>query len=200
MAMTKNKQSGFTLIEMVVTLAIIGILTRLLTPVVANYIDQARITRASQETQLIADAILNFNKNTGKWPVFLAGSNITVNSATYNVLTGPGNQPACASCTLTWLNTNNVGDLGNILERNTAGFPTTGKFAWRGPYITSVGADPWGNQYYVNGTGMAFGQNKAVFVLSAGPNQTIETTFSQNIGSGSSAVVIGGDDIVARVR
>ena len=198
--MTKNNKSGFTLIEMAVTLAIIGTLAAILTPLVSNYVDQARVTRANSETQNIASAILSFSKDTGKFPIFQSGANITVTSATYNVLVGPGTAPGCSGgCTTTWLSSNS-GDLGNILERNTPVYGTTGKFAWRGPYLTNIAADPWGNRYYVNGPGMAFGQKRAVFVLSAGPNGTIDTTFSQDIGSGAAAITIGADDIVARVK
>ena len=197
--MTKTKTSGFTLIEVAVTLAIIGLLAAILTPVVGNYVDQARTTRAASETQNIANAILGFSKDTGKFPIFESGASITVSSTTFNVLVGPGTAAGCSGCTATWLSSNS-GDLGNILERNTPNYTTTGKFAWRGPYLTDIASDPWGNKYYVNGPGMAFGQKKAVFVLSAGPNGVIDTTFSQDTGSGSSAVTVGGDDIVARVR
>src|SRR6185503_4494633 len=50
-------QGGFTLIEIVVTLAIVGVLAAMLTPVVGKYIDEARVTRASDETQTISTAI-----------------------------------------------------------------------------------------------------------------------------------------------
>ena len=79
-------------------------------------------------------------------------------------------------------------------------YTTVGKFAWRGPYAANVGADPWGYAYVVNAGALAFGVNQAAFVISAGPNSKIETAFTQSIGSGSSAVVIGGDDIAARIR
>lgn len=199
--MTKSNPSGFTLIETVVTLVIIGVLAAILTPIVAKYIDESRATRASQEAQTIADAILNFNKNTGKWPIFTTGVNITTSTTIYQVLTSPGTDPACSSCSGTWLPAaGSRGSLSDILELNTPSYTTSGKFAWRGPYTNGVGTDPWGNAYIVNAASLAFGLNRAAFVLSAGPNATIETTFSQNIGSGASAVTASGDDIVARIR
>ena len=77
---------------------------------------------------------------------------------------------------------------------------------WNGPYInTQLSSDPWGDQYLVNvrfldtqaGAADADGAvRKAVFVISAGPNQTIETPFSQPV----SEALVYGDDIVARVR
>lgn len=201
--MSRRIDSGFTLLELAVTLAIIGILAAILTPMVGKYIDDARITRASDEAQSIAKAILNFNKDTGKWPIFTSGANIVVTSSTFQVLTSQGTYPSCSTdCTTAgWSPTaGKINSVSNSLEYNTEGYTTLGKFAWRGPYATNIGTDPWGNAYLVNAGSLAFGQSKAAFVLSAGPNGKIETTFSQNIGSGSSAVTIGGDDLTARIK
>src|SRR5438132_7151108 len=87
--MKSNWNSGFTLIEIVVVLFVIGILAAILTPLVNKYVDDARITRANQEAQTIADGILNFNKNTGKWPIFTSGVNPTTTTPIYQVLQGP---------------------------------------------------------------------------------------------------------------
>lgn len=197
--MTRHREAGFTLMEMTVTLAIIAILAAIMTPLVNKYIDDARVTRASQEAQTIADGILNFNKDTGKWPIFVSGTGITSSSTIYSILISPGGDPPCSVDCASWLPASR-GQIDAILERNSPGHTTSGKFAWRGPYLTSVGADPWGYAYIVNASSLAFGVNRAVFVLSAGLNSKIETTYSQNIGSGSAAVAVGGDDIVARVR
>ena len=209
--MAKSNRSGFTLIEMVVVLAIIGILAAILTPMVGNYINEARVTRASQEAQTIADAILNFNKNTGKWPIFTSGVNPTTATSIYQVLAGPGTYPTCDGGTITCTTAtwNALGSstetISNQVEFDKPGgtanaYTTLGKFGWRGPYATNIGSDPWGYAYVVNSGALAFGLNQAAFVLSAGPNSKIETAFTQNIGSGSSAFVVGGDDVVARIR
>ena len=52
--MRARRSSGFTLIEVVVTLMIIGVLAAILTPLVTKYIDDARTTRTAQEAQTIA--------------------------------------------------------------------------------------------------------------------------------------------------
>src|SRR2546426_4173952 len=93
--MKSNWNSGFTLIEIVVVLGVIGILAAILTPVVNKYVDEARITRANQEAQTIGDGILNFNKDTGKWPIFNSGTNPTTTTPIYQVLYGPGTTPTC---------------------------------------------------------------------------------------------------------
>jgi general secretion pathway protein G len=199
---------GFTLLEMAIAMAIIATLAAVLAPRIGDYIMEARIARASADAHAIADAIGNFNKTTGKWPIFQSGANITSTSLIYTVLHSPtatGQTPICSassclSCNCALWNSASRADISAILERNTPVYPTAGKFAWKGPYVTSLGADPWGNLYVVNADSLKFSVNRAGFVLSAGPNAIIETRFDQDIGSGSAPFSAGGDDIVARFR
>ncbi len=191
-------ESGFTLIELVVVLVVIMVLAAILTPMVTNLISEARVTRAELEVVNISRAIFNFNKATGKWPIFVSGANITTGSTIYEVLAGPGNLPTAPN-QLSWLSTSR-GDLEEVLIRNVPGHGTSGRFAWRGPYAQELGDDPWGNAYLVNGGSLAFGVSRAGMVISAGPNGELETAFTQNIGSGQAAVAVGGDDIVSRVK
>ena len=194
----QRDKSGFTLIELVVVLVVIMVLAAILTPMLSNLINEARETRAELEVLNISRAIMNFNKATGKWPIFVSGANITTSSSIYEVVAGPGTLPAAPSH-LTWLSTSR-GDLEEVLGRNLPGHGTSGRFAWRGPYVQDLGEDPWGNAYLVNSGSLAFGVTRAGMVISAGPNGEIETAFTQNIGSGQAAVTVGGDDIVSRVK
>lgn len=106
-------------------------------------------------------------------------------------------------------NSGHVDFLDNHLVKNRAGYALRGPSSnrgWNGPYLSSeFSADPWGNRYLVNvayldseaGVADALGVSKnAVFVLCAGPNQTVETPFTQPIIDAE----IFGDDIGTRLR
>ncbi len=59
------------------------------------------------------------------------------------------------------------------------------------------GSDPWGNRYLVNIINAKRGSADACFVLSAGPDSTVDTSF--NI-SKTAAVAPAGDDIIYRIK
>ena len=82
---------------------------------------------------------------------------------------------------------------------NVPAYSTSGRRAWKGPYLESDQADPWGSQYYANVIYLQSIYINATYpsiVLSAGPNKLIETQYSQT-GPG---ITIGGDDIVFRLK
>ena len=58
---------GFTLIELVVVLVVIMVLAAVLTPMVSNLINEARVTRAELEVVNISRAIFNFNGSSAEF-------------------------------------------------------------------------------------------------------------------------------------
>ena len=91
----------------------------------------------------------------------------------------------------------------DFLERhlvtNTPGgagaYTTAGGAPWRGAYISApLDPDPWGNRYAVNVLHLRTSTTNDVFVMSAGPDEEIDTAFTVD------GATPGDDDIIAVVR
>ncbi|MGR3309289.1 MAG: type II secretion system protein GspG [Candidatus Brocadiales bacterium] len=176
---------AFTLFEILIVLAIIGTLAGLLTSVIMSYIESARIVRAQNDVEVIGKAILSFNEDTALWPIYQHDGDVEPH---YNILYGSGVLP---------LESIGSGDsLENQLNRNIPNYPITGEFAWRGPYLSSLNADPWGNSYMVNASELSPSSTKAVWVISAGSNGKIDTSFSQE----RDTALLQGEDIGYRIK
>jgi prepilin-type N-terminal cleavage/methylation domain-containing protein len=201
---------GFTLIEVTVVLAVIVTLALVLTPSIANSINDARVARARNDCQTIAAGIYQFFRDTGYFPVSKtarAGGTVAVADRLQLLVSG-GNVPA-EDVPSAWT-TAVAGSLVDQLVINAPGYSMrtpTSQFGWNGPYFSSeLASDPWGNRYVVNiglidvspGAVTAAGRPKmAVWVLSAGPNGIIETPFASSI---LVAARPGGDDIGTRIQ
>jgi type II secretory pathway pseudopilin PulG len=192
---------------MVVVLAVVAILAAILTPTIAKNINDAKITRANNETQVIASAMGSFFKDVGRWPTQEGASASTADY--YYLLYGDGNVMEGAS---QWSSAVNTRDdtFANHLARNTPGgtstaanqYTVTGELRWRGPYITEVKADPWGTQYSCNIRSFWDGttyKGYAVYVLSAGEDRTADTGDTQTI-TATTAPALGNDDIGFRMQ
>ncbi|HYR91674.1 MAG TPA: type II secretion system protein GspG [Terriglobia bacterium] len=206
----RPQSQGFTLLEIAIVMAIIAVLAGILTPVVMNYVEQARVTAAQADVIAIRDAITRFERDMGRFPMFNTGTGGLPDSSGDRVrLEGPGNAPketvvsAWTSATPTDSDCTSgcgIGSLVDQLMTNAPAYPTTTNlakpFKWKGPYI-SPQADPWGNKYLVNIINAKSGSADACFVLSAGPDGRVDTPF--NISETSQAAPTG-DDIIARIR
>ncbi|MEI6033298.1 MAG: type II secretion system protein [Verrucomicrobiae bacterium] len=80
-----RKSSAFTLIELLIVIAIIGILMGLLFPAVNGAIDAARKAQAKNDVTQIATAVIAYETEYGKLPL---SSSTSVDSALVNVLAG----------------------------------------------------------------------------------------------------------------
>jgi type II secretory pathway pseudopilin PulG len=64
--------------------------------------------------------------------------------------------------------------------------------AWQGAYVSVGAGDPWGNRYMVNALYLPSGDLEDVVVLSAGPDEEVDSEFAQD-------GFVPGDDDVAQV-
>ncbi|MCB7129933.1 MAG: prepilin-type N-terminal cleavage/methylation domain-containing protein, partial [Candidatus Brocadiales bacterium] len=62
-------KSGFTLIEIVIVLAIIAVLAGILAPTLTRYVGDSRIRKAEVDVQHIGGAIALMYGDTGHWPI-----------------------------------------------------------------------------------------------------------------------------------
>ena len=206
---------GFTLIELVVVMVIVAVLAAVLTPMVTGYIDESRSAAAQADTRSIGEAIIRFEKDVGRYPMYSTITNKTVlpdSLADVQRLVGTGLVPASSLGSSNWSETLTdsgctaqgcqADGLSDQLMSNApaytsaAGGSPAKQFRWKGPYI-DVTSDPWGDAYLVNIINCKPSSPDACFVLSAGPNGKVDTNFDL---PKSSAVTPSGDDIIFRIK
>jgi prepilin-type N-terminal cleavage/methylation domain-containing protein len=195
-----NHHKGFTLIEVIVVIAIVAVLAAILTPTITKNIDDSKRTRAQNECQVIAASLTSFYKDLGVWP---ARRNATDHYL--YLLYGNGRIPGNSGTDTQYWTGGWGGEredtFSNQLLSNTPNgtgtpYTTTGERAWRGPYAIEYKADPWGTRYACN---LAYlwccGLDEAVWVLSAGSDGVIETSITQSVINPA----VNGDDMVGRI-
>jgi general secretion pathway protein G len=163
----RKKSAGFTLIEVIVIVAILAILAGILAPMIFSQIDDAKLTRAEADCKSISSAILVFRKDLGAWPNRMGAG---CPEAT-TLLRGEGELPVDLAA-MSFLTTN-VMNFTDVLTTDDEGCYTPALY--RGPYLPNVMADPWGNSYVVAASNFVATSMDPVFVLSAGPNGRMET-------------------------
>jgi type II secretory pathway pseudopilin PulG len=200
--MSNSGERGITLVEATIVLTVVAVLAGAAAPVASRTLDRARLARAVEDATAIKTAINNMISEIGFTPFTVTGTN---GGATVEMLVSDGDIPASAIGATIWDDVVNpaAGTQVDFLERhlvtNTPGgagaYATGGGSPWRGAYINApIDPDPWGNRYAVNVNYLRTSTTNDTFVLSSGPDEEINTGFTQN------GAVPGGDDIIAIVR
>lgn len=183
--------AGFSAVETSAVLAGTSLLTASAAPQIKEYVESARQVKATGDVRVIAASIIRLS-----WHVGPIGRHQRLRPA---MLVSDGETPlATLPAAGPWTFATDEGavqSLGAHLVDNAAGYSVErGEAArWRGPYLEGLSADPWGWRYAVN-VGLIPGTaGMAVFVISPGPNGSIETPFEM-VG-----LKTGGDDLIGLI-
>lgn len=183
---------GFTLIEIIVILAVISILVAIMTPTVLKYIEEAQINRASEDVKIINATLNDIIKDTGQYPgakasqAFICGPGTIATAGA----TGWAADSTVCSGMSNHLIINNPDD--TLPVDQATDYRSSGKFRYKGPYVQTLNEDPWGNAYEVNASTLVGGNDSATWVMSAGPDGTFQTA--------TTATTVTGDDIGLRIK
>ncbi len=202
--MASKKDSGFTLVEVIVVLAVVLLLSGIAVPLISGYVEDSKRGRAEAEVKVMAGAFAAVYKDVGIFPSRNSSGN---NNVVRSFYTGPTRPTANTYINSNghnfyqWAASTTTGDavdnqlLNNIPQGSTSGaWPTTSNLRWRGPYLAGPSPlDPWGRPYLINvySTFATHNTNhKRTFVICAGPNGRLET--QENARSNAD---LAGDDI-----
>ena len=215
--MNRRKQTGFTLIEAAVAIAVVAILSGIIVPLVVKNIKDSQIARAKNDVQVIAAAIASQVKDTGGRPRLAGGFNGATGAGNAQWASGPvgvtgvAGFAAIGNQTFTNLFTAN----SQILAENTPanamfGTIANAEFSYRGPYMgndVATKTDPWGSPYYILGYN-ANSQTISgpIWVICAGPDKAVlaaNRTYAAATGGYPATwtyTTTSLDDIVVRVN
>lgn len=158
-----KKESGFTLMEIMVVIIVIAVLASVAGPMIGSITDQGRASATKSKISALKSAMLAYQSDTGRLPFV--------------------GKPDNAGCVVAYCDASVLGDslLNNVLVNEVLGNITGGGLnfgisnytkKWKGPYMD---ADPidfmydsWGNRMKY----IAFGTN--IFLWSSGPDSAFE--------------------------
>ena len=124
-------QKGFTLMELMVVIAIIILLAGIMVPNLAHRLERAKMTKAEADIASIEGAIAMYETDTGRYPEDTHPTLLSIEVLAWRLTARDRN--------------GNVGLLENLISNDPN---------WHGPYLKGIEKDPWGNYYvYVKNTG-----------------------------------------------
>ena len=201
-------RAGFTLIEILVAVAILAILSAALTPMVIKYVNDGRRARALSDTEDAGPRPSRPSTSIpGRGPSTTTRTSMTAASSRvwWDSPEGFGNADipdgaGAAPGDRNW-NGGGAGGVAGAMEDHLI-FNRTGAVdplypvsatppqppGWNGPYLDAIPVDPWNRPYVcnvrylqdanVNGTNQAERDRHAVLCLSSGQNGQFETSFA----------------------
>ena len=140
----RTHQHGFSILELLIAIAIIGILSTITISSINNIRDRGRQARAQVELKQIANAMTLLKNDTNLWP--------------------GAQEPDCYPTTAGGNEIENLNAATAGITQTHASFP-----GWGGPYMDEIPLDPWGTHYFFD-TDYTLGSNEVAVLGSYGPN------------------------------
>jgi len=199
-----GEERGITLFEVTLMLTATTALVAALMPTLTSTIRHAEIAVATTTMTDIQTQVLEMLNDVNVNSFTIDG---TSGGTHVEILVSDGDIPREVSGTgnAEWQRpVDNAGGLVDFLERhlvtntprgNVANdYPTAGGDPWRGAYLSApIDPDPWGNRYAVN-VEFLTGGSEDVVVFSSGPDEQIDSVYSQN------GLTAGDDDLIVLVE
>ena len=192
-------RGGFTLIELILVVAVVAILAAILVPTVFSILDDSAITKGKADVKAIAGALVKFRDDTGVFPtrdadVLNGEVNLLYSGTVAPLIAAFSPSPGAAFDCTTAANCDTF-QFPFITNAGTNAYSTSGKKFWRGPYLSENATDEFDTPYivYVRRLRLVGGvTTERAWVVFAGPNKQYNTT------PGSTSAQ--GDDFVFLIR
>ena len=200
-----GRRAGFTLIELILVVAVVAILAAILVPTVFSILDDSAITKGKADVKAIAGAIAKFRDDTGEYPTRRAGGalNSEVNllySGTvapvvgdFSPALGGGDPFDCAAGGGASCESFQFPFITNSSAANPYSTVATAKKRWKGPYLSDNTADEFDDPYIVyvrrlRTTGAV--TTERAWIVFAGQNKMYETTPGSTSAQGDDFVFL----------
>ena len=196
-----GRRAGFTLIELILVVAVVAILAAILVPTVFSILDDSAITKGKADVKAIAGAIAKFRDDTGEYPtrdadVASGEVNLLYSGTVAPLIAEFSPSPGAAFDCTTATNCETFA-FPFITNSGTNAYSTvaTAKKRWKGPYLSDNSTDEFDSPYIVyvsriKTTGPV--TTERAWIVFAGQNKLYETT--------PGATSVQGDDFVFLLR
>jgi prepilin-type N-terminal cleavage/methylation domain-containing protein len=196
-----GRRAGFTLIELILVVAVVAILAAILVPTVFSILDDSAITKGKADVKAIAGAIAKFRDDTGEFPTrdadvangevnLLYSGTVAPVAADFSPALGGGDPFNCATAT----NCETFA-FPFITNSGTNAYPSasTLKKRWKGPYLSENSTDEFGEPYIVYVRRLKTTNpvtTERAWVVFGGPNKQYETTPGSTSAQGDDFVFL----------